>query len=196
MPGIAIKSTSTDFSTGGHKSPTVTAHVPRKSRKKPKSLMSPTMEQKHTISFLPPQMDGSAGTSTRAVREDPLRLLLRDCGVLVSMIGYLPWVVLPFRTDDKGAELHFSLRGIRNWFLQVSLILFQTLLLFAALPALILLPGGAIAILMLLSYLIICALSWPMQGPRVVYSNLEEGSSAPTDFADERWLFFNGCWTR
>ena len=195
MPGIAVKRTSTDIHTDDHKSPTITARVPQKSQR-PKKIMSPTMEPKHTISFLPAQMDGSAGTSTRAAREDPLRLFLRDLGVLLSMIGYLPWVVLPFRTKDKGAELHWSPRGIRNSILQALLILFQTLLLFAALPALIILPGGVSAIVALLSWFIIYALSWPLQGPRVVYSNLEEDSTAPKDFADERWLFFNGCWTR
>ena len=158
--------------------------------------MSPSVQRQHPIAFLPAQMDGSAGLSTRAERQDPLRLFLRDLGVLMSMIGYLPWVILPFRTVDSGAELSLSSKGIRNCVLQTVLILFELALLIVALPALLVLPGAAIALVIFLAWLIINALSWPMQGSRVVYSNLEPGSSAPTDFADERWLFFNGCWTR
>ena len=48
-----------------------------------------------TICYVPPQMDPLAASSTRAARQSPMRLLMQDAGVLITMLPYLPNVFLP-----------------------------------------------------------------------------------------------------
>ena len=148
------------------------------------------------IKFIPPQNDPLAGTTAEASRKNPLRLLIEDLGVLLRMLRYLPWVLTPFRTSDNGAELYISPRNMLDIILNGWLFLLQTVLLFIAIPAFIILPGGVFLLAASLCVVIILVSAWPMQGPRIAYSRMDEKTMAVAKQHDsERWLFINGCMT-
>ena len=141
-------------------------------------------------------MDATAGNSTPAARESALRLLVKDTCVLITMFRYLPWVFLPFKTVDKSAEFYMNTKGTRDMILQLWLFVSQIGLLLLAPLAMLVLPGGIFLIVAAISCLGIYALSIPLQGPRIVYSQLDDAAAlAAKDYEKERWLYINGCIT-
>lgn len=148
------------------------------------------------IKFIPPQIDALASTNTEASRKNPLRLLMQDLGVLIQMLRYLPWIIIPFHTSNKNAELFISPTSILDIILNSWLFLFQSILFLVAVPAFFILPGG---VLLLAATLCICSIlvaAWPMQGPRIAYSKMDEKTTAiAKQHESERWLFINGCVT-
>ena len=141
-------------------------------------------------------MDRSAGTFAKASRQSPLRLLIRDAGVLVKMLPYLPLLVIPFRTSDEHAELYMNFSGLHDTVLQSWLFCVESVLLFLVPVAMLILPGGVFFFVSSLACVLIYVLSWPMQGSRIVYSKMDETTIASTvNHEHERWLFINGCIT-
>lgn len=148
------------------------------------------------IKFIPPQVDPLAGTTTEAARKNPLRLLLQDLGVLIKMLRYLPWTMMPFRTSDKGAELYISPKTMLDVILNTWLILFQSILLLVAIPAFIILPGGIFLLSAALCIVVILVTAWPMQGQRIAYSIMDERTATiAKQHGSERWIFVNGIMT-
>ena len=159
-----------------------------------KPTISSTMAT--NIKFIPPQMDTLAGTTTEAARKSPLRLLMQDARVLSSMLRYLPWIFVPFRTSDKDGELYMSVKGTRDMILQSCLFIIEAVLLFLAPIAIFALPGSLLMLSGLLCSVLVYVISMPMQGPRIVYSSMDQVTTeSAKDHEDERWLFINGCIT-
>ena len=145
-----------------------------------------------TIKYLPPQMDPLAGSSTRAARQSPLRLLLQDTGVLITMLPYLPNIFLPFRTNDPSSECYLSLAGAGNILLQGWLFIMEASLLLISPIVLLILPGTLSVLALATCYLI----TWPLEGPDITYSNMDETTEARAEqHRDERWIFINGTAT-
>ena len=150
----------------------------------------------NTIRYIPPQMDPLAGSSTRAARQSPLRLLLQDAGVLITMLPYLPDIFLPFRTNDPSSECYLSLAGAGNILLQGWLFIMEACLLLISPFVLLLLPGTLSVLAIAMCYLTVYLVTWPLEGPDVTYSNMDEKTEALAEqHRDERWLFINGTAT-
>ena len=149
-----------------------------------------------TIKYLPPQMDPLAGSSTRAARQSPLRLLLQDTGVLITMLPYLPNIFLPFRTNDPSSECYLSLAGAGNILLQGWLFIMEASLLLISPIVLLILPGTLSVLALATCYLTVYLVTWPLEGPDITYSNMDETTEARAEqHRDERWIFINGTAT-
>lgn len=149
-----------------------------------------------TVSFIPAQMDVLASSSTEAARETPLRFVLRDAGVLIQNIGYLPWIILPFKTSDSCSELYMSVPHARDNMVQCWLFIIEAVLLLLAGPALLILPGCITIVAVYLCCVVVQAICLPLQGSRVVHSEMDrEAVMASKQHEGERWIFINGCMT-
>lgn len=148
------------------------------------------------IKYIPSQMDPLAGASTSAARQNPIRLMMQDAGVLVTTLPYLPYIFLPLRATDKSSELYLNMQGIRDMLLQCWLFIMETNLLLMAAPAILLLPGAVSMIATALCCLTIYLSAYPMEGPRITESMMTSLTEATaSQHKDERWLFVNGCAT-
>ena len=146
------------------------------------------------IRYIPPQMDPMASLSTLASRQNPIRLILQDTGVLISNLKFLPGIVLPFKANNPSDEFYLNLMGLRDTLLQGGLFLLETILLLLAAPVILILPGALWMIVWAACSLAIYLLCKPMEGPTVVYSNMSDETLALAEqHKDERWLFVNGC---
>ena len=180
-----------DHATGITRTPTFAKSTFAKSA----SLSPRTMA--NGVQFIPPQMDAHAGSTDKALRDSPAVGLIRDVGVLITMLRLLPSIVSPFQTTDKTAELYpWSWLNMRDAILQSLLMVIEASMLLLAPVALFvsmfLFPGGLLFAMIALSYAVIYIISLPMQGPRVVN---EQPKMGPNPRPDERWLFINGCVT-
>lgn len=150
----------------------------------------------NTIRYIPPQIDPLAGSSTMAARQSPLRLLIQDASVLITMLPYLPYIFLPFSTNDPSSECYLSLAGAENILLQGWLFIMEVSLLLMSPFVLLLLPGTLSALAIAMCYLTVYLITWPLEGPDVTYSNMDETTAALAEqHRDERWLFINGTAT-
>ena len=148
------------------------------------------------VKYIPSQMDAiSAITSTKAARENPVRLLFQDALVLLRMLKYLPWLILPFWTKVPDAELYIlSITAVRDLFLQGLLFLLEAGILVVAPVLLLILPASVSASVAAFTSVLIYIISRPMLGPRIVYSQMGETTTARAEsYKNERWLFVNGC---
>ena len=169
----------------GNHQPRVTGFPP------PPQPSDSTMPER--IQYVPSQIDPMASLSTRADRENPLRLLLQDTAVLLANLRYLPNVFLPFKAQDSSDELYLDLRGIRDDVLQAFVFMLESALLFLAAPAILILPGGLWMAALTIGCLAVYLLCKPMEGPTVLYSNMTEETLALAEqHRNERWLFING----
>ena len=149
------------------------------------------------IKFIPSQMDALGGTTTEACRENPIRLFFQDLRVLATMLPYLPWVMLPFKTTDQNAELYQSVKGLRDAFLQGWLFFLENLLLLFIIPAYLILPGALFLFALSICFLSIFIAAWPMQGSRILYSKMGKNTTlSAQSHESERWIFVNGIITR
>lgn len=151
-----------------------------------------------TIKFIPPQMGAVDNYSVRALRSSPLRLLLNDLGVLLTVLPYLPLLFFPLNTKSKEPKLRGAakFKSIGNDFTQALLGLLETILLILFIPAIIALPGLVFFGVALLCILILRLIAWPTQGPRILYSADDPSISPTTDLhPHERWVFINGICT-
>lgn len=148
------------------------------------------------VKYIPSQMDTiSAITSTKAARENPVRLLFQDALVLLRMLKYMPWLILPFWTTVPDAELYMlSIGAVIDLFLQGLLFVLEAAILVMAPVLLLVLPASVSASVAVFTSLLIYVISRPMSGPRIVYSQMNEATTAGAEgYKDERWLFVNGC---
>ena len=156
----------------------------------------PPLAMADSVRYIPSPMDPLTGAATRASRQDPMKLMIEDAGVLLRLFLYVPKIVSPFFTKEKDAEFYMSFANVKVGILQTLLALVQALFLIMVVPAFVLLPGGvflvATAFLCLACYL----MTLPMQGPPINYSNMD---AATKDLAEqhknERWVFVNGICT-
>ena len=148
------------------------------------------------VKFIPSQMDPLAGSSTRADREHPIWLFLQDAGILISMLRYLPFIVVPFKTTDKHDELYLSLGSARDALIHGMLFLLEAGLLLIVPVAILVLPGGLLFILTALFVLLIRFICIPLKGSRMTCANMDRATQATAKLhEDERWVFINGCMT-
>lgn len=157
---------------------------------------SPPPSRADGVTYIPTQMDPLAGASVRAAQQDPIRLIIADTAVLLRLLLYVPNIFAPFFTRDKDAELYPSVANAKVVFLQVLLALLQVLFLVTAIPAYVSLPGGVFLAATALGCLTCYLLSWPMQGPPIIFSNMDDTTKAQAEqHRDERWVFVNGICT-
>lgn len=160
------------------------------------SESSPPPSRADGVTYIPTQMDPLAGASVRAARQDPIRLMIEDAAVLLRLLLYVPNIFAPFPTRDKDAELYPSLANAKVGFLQTLLALLQVLFLVTAIPAFVSLPGGIFLAVTALGCLACYLISWPMQGPPITFSNMDDSTKAQAEqHRDERWVFVNGICT-
>ncbi|KAL9610406.1 MAG: hypothetical protein Q9167_004889 [Letrouitia subvulpina] len=153
--------------------------------------------QKSSIEFIPPQMDPEASTSTRALRENPLSLLIKDTGILITVLPYLPFLFFPLKTADQSAELSTSKASIPSYAIPVALFIAELAGLLLAIPTFLVLPGGYFVALLVVFCFGMFLLALPTQGPRIVHSVVVNDDTAESLASrdDERWLFVNGIAT-
>lgn len=148
------------------------------------------------VQYYPPQMDPHAGTSTRALREGPIWLLLQDAGVLLKMLRYMPNIVLPIKAASPDDELATNAAGTWETFVQAFLIIFEVVLLLVTPIGIIMSPGLLFIPVLFLAYGIIWLICWPLHGPDICFSNMDaETAALAQTHTDERWVFVNGCAT-
>ena len=161
------------------------------------------------VAFTPSQLSFKHDTSPINFRTSPLKLLLSDLGLVLCLLGYLPFVIVPFQSKNPRSEL--NLRNFGNIvaiFLQGLLLIgtlvgFIGLLLFVFLP----IPGAALVLyasvyaavwapsnpssLVVQLILVIVYLNW---GPEIVCSDpsLPWGRFENPSFNHEKWFFING----
>ena len=161
-----------------------------------RSTSAQNRTHQHNVRYIPSQMDSLSSTTTEAARESPFRLFIQDAGVLIKMLRYLPWIFLPFRTDNQDAELYLGLANLRDNALQVVLFSLESLFLLLAIPVIVVLPGSLIIAVAAGCCFLVLALTKPIQGPSITYSRMDgETTASAKRHEDERWLFVNGCST-
>ncbi|KAL8922147.1 MAG: hypothetical protein Q9208_005342 [Pyrenodesmia sp. 3 TL-2023] len=153
------------------------------------------------IKFIPPQTGPITSYSTRALHSGPLWLLIKDLGVLMTALPYLPMLFLPINSRKGGAPnkqtRSLRLHSTRDTAIQALLLIIQLLLSILFLPALISLPGILFIATAALSLLLVRLIAWPTQGPRVVESNSmdKETLRLSQRHPAERWIYINGICT-
>lgn len=151
-----------------------------------------------SIKYIPPQTGAVDKYTERALRTGPLWLLLKDGGVLITVLPYLPLLFFPWNTKaivDKTKGVSKA-KSIRNAIIHVFLALLQVILLILFIPAIIALPGLVFLGVALLCMVILRLLAWPTQGPRILYStNPTSASPTANQHPHERWVFINGIVT-
>ena len=156
----------------------------------------PPLDMRDSIKYIPSQMDPLAGASTSAARQDPIRLMIEDAGVLLRLLLYVPKVFSPFLTKDKDSELYPSLANLKVGILQTALAFIQVLFLILGIPAFLWLPGGVFLVGTACFCLACYLLTLPMQGPTINFSNMDDATKALAEqHKDERWVFVNGVCT-
>lgn len=137
-----------------------------------------------------------SSTTTEAERESPCRLFIKDAGVLIANLRYMPLLFMPSKTSNADSEMAMSAANTRDQVLQFLIFVLELLLLLLAIPALVVLPGIITALVVALCYMIIWAMTKPMQGPKIVYSKMDEATvESAKEHEHERWLFINGIAT-
>ena len=112
------------------------------------------------------------------------------------MLRYMPMIFLPFRTNDQNAELYMGRANVRDNMFQVVLFIVEIILTLAAIPILLLLPGAFSVLASVASCLLVLAITKPIQGVRIAYSNLDEETVQSAEkYEHERWVFINGIAT-
>ncbi|PGH13713.1 hypothetical protein AJ80_06218 [Polytolypa hystricis UAMH7299] len=149
--------------------------------------------EKRKVLYIPPQADPLAATSPPTAHNNPLVLGWRDLRTLLSIIHLLPNLWRPYPSNLKSDEL--SLEPYNFWYL-VALALIsvvQAVLFLIGLVAFILLPGFISIPVCIAAAGLVWIVCRPIQGPAIVYSNLD--GKEPDNFRkrdDERWVFING----
>lgn len=156
----------------------------------------PPLDMSDSVKYIPSQMDPLAGASTSAARQDPIRLMIEDAGVLLRLLLYVPKIMSPFFTRNKDSELYPSLANLKVGILQAALALVQVLFLALAIPAFVWLPGGVFLVAATCFCLVCYLMTLPMQGPPINFSNMDDTTKALAEqHKDERWVFVNGVCT-
>lgn len=88
-------------------------------------------------------MDSLSSANGIATRNSRFRLFLHDARTLFTSLRYLPWLFLPFWTDDPTAELFISVSNMKYMVLQVLLFVLETVVIVLFVPAFLVLPGAS-----------------------------------------------------
>ncbi|KAL8669836.1 MAG: hypothetical protein Q9168_005588 [Polycauliona sp. 1 TL-2023] len=151
------------------------------------------------IKYIPPQMGSPDNFTERALRTSPLWLLLKDAGVLMTVLPYLPLLFFPMNTksDTQQPQSVSKFKSVWNTITQIVLGLLELVLLILFIPAIVALPGLVFLAVALLCILILWLIAWPTQGPRILYSTDLPATAATTteQHPQERWVFINGIGT-
>ena len=148
------------------------------------------------VKYIPSQMDPLAGATAKAARQDPIRLMIEDAGVLLRLWRLMPNIISPFFTSDKDAEFYMCFANMKVGFLQTLLTSIQLLFLVLVVPAFISLPGGVFLAATTLCCLVCYLATLPMQGSTINYSKVDDSTKALVEqHKNERWVFVNGICT-
>ena len=148
------------------------------------------------VRYYPSQMAPIADTSTRALRESPLWLMVKDAGVLFKMLNYMPNIVLPFKASRPDDELAISPAGSGELLIEAFLLIVEAITLIAVPVGILIFPGFLVIPAFSLACLLIYLVCWPLHGPDLCYSSLNAGGTASGgNHNDERWVFVNGTMT-
>ncbi|KAL8751682.1 MAG: hypothetical protein Q9184_005994 [Pyrenodesmia sp. 2 TL-2023] len=149
------------------------------------------------IKFIPPQTGPITSYSVRALQTGPLWLLIKDAGVLMTALPYLPMLFLPIQKKNANNQpKSLRLLSMRDIAIQALLLLIELILLILFLPALVSFPGILFIGVATLSLLIIKLIAWPTQGPRIVESTMDQETlRLSQQHPFERWIFINGICT-
>ena len=162
----------------------------------PISRPPPPLAMADGVTYIPTQMDPLASASVRAARQDPIRLMFEDAVVLLRLRLYVLNIFAPFSTKDRDAEFYPSLANAKVGLLQTLLALVQVLFLVLVIPAFVSLPGSVFLAATALCCLACYLISWPMHGPSINFSNMDDVTKAHAEqHRDERWVFVNGICT-
>ena len=159
-----------------------------------------------SIKFIPPQTGEVDKYTTRANRQDPLWLLVKDTFILIKNLRFLPLLFLPLKSEaekqnaaspatptDKKQNPFCS---FLNLGIQILLALLELVFLILFVPALISLPGIIFFAVAVLCFLLIKVIAWPTQGPRILLSNMDTRTTQlAAQHQHERWIFINGICT-
>ncbi|KAL8951181.1 MAG: hypothetical protein Q9183_007477, partial [Haloplaca sp. 2 TL-2023] len=157
-----------------------------------------------SIKFIPPQTDDVDKYTTRANRQDPFWLLIKDTFILIKNLRFLPLLFLPWKSEAEKNQSAASTTGQKqnpfssflNLGIQILLALLELIFLILFIPALISLPGIIFFAAALLCFLLIKLITWPTQGPRILLSNMDTHTSQlAAQHQDEKWIFINGICT-
>lgn len=147
----------------------------------------------HGITYIPPQQDALAGSAVLTACQSPFSLLLWDLGLLMRMIPSLHNILVPSATKDQTSELYPDWRGVRDAILQAWLGVSGAIFLILGPIAILVLPGLVSILLGALISFEIWLATLPLQGPRIVYSAMDEATRVSANaHQGERWLFING----
>ncbi|KAL9588019.1 MAG: hypothetical protein Q9203_003171 [Teloschistes exilis] len=148
------------------------------------------------IKFIPPQMADPSKYTTRANRQGPLWLLLKDTCILISVLRYLPLLFWPMKSKNGDDEKKTGWASVRDVLVQGLLFIVETIFLVLFVPALVSLPGILFFAVSIAGGLLVQLIAWPTQGPRLVQSNMNPETLRESDnHQDERWVFINGICT-
>ena len=150
----------------------------------------------HSLKYIPSQMDPLAGATVRAARQGPIRLMIKDAVVLLRLWRFIPNLLIPFCTQDEGAELYWSWPNMIVGFQQILLALIQFLSVVMVIPAFVSLPGGVFVAATAICCLTCHLITLPMQGPPINSPNMDEFTKALAEqHKNEHWVFVNGICT-
>lgn len=148
------------------------------------------------VKLVPSQMGPVSDYSTRAARDGPLWLLIKDIGVLATALPYLPLVFFPIRKQSANQDGRSRFAALRDNAIQALLLLVELVLLILLVPALVILPGLLFIVVFGACVLVIQLIAWPSQGPRIVESTVSQDDGLqPQRYQGERWVFINGICT-
>ncbi|KAL8995003.1 MAG: hypothetical protein Q9169_005179 [Polycauliona sp. 2 TL-2023] len=150
------------------------------------------------IKYIPPQMGSVEKYTERALRTSPMWLLVKDAGVLLTVLPYLHLLFVPMSNKSKTEQPQSvsKLKSVGNTVTQIVLGLLELVLLILFIPAFVALPGLIFLGVALICVSVIRLIAWPAQGPRILYSTDPPSTSPATNHhPHERWVFINGIGT-
>jgi hypothetical protein len=149
-----------------------------------------------SVSYIPPQSDSLAVTSSEAARNGPFVLAIRDVVTFVRMLYLFPTIFIPFWTTNPREEFYLWDSNLFGLIALTFASVIPIVLLLLAIPAFVVLPGSVCVLVIIAGTVLIRIICKPFEGPGLVTSE------PPTDEAviarqhllnSERWIFLNGC---
>lgn len=146
-----------------------------------------------TNSLIPRQPSRLARLSKEAAHYGPLARMCRDLMVFTSMLPLLPGVFLPLKATESADELYLKQPNLHGILTIAFVTILEVVLMILAIPAFIVLPGGAFILITALGIGLIYLICEPIQGPVDAIPSKKVLKTLTKAFPQERWLFLNGC---
>ncbi|RPA96473.1 hypothetical protein L873DRAFT_1845397 [Choiromyces venosus 120613-1] len=144
------------------------------------------------VSYLPSQTTPDSGTSSLNFRSSPWKLLAADIKLVFTLLLWVPYIFLPWRSTNVYSELYPSWKNMRDLGLHVVLCLLGFIWLIIVIPIWLAAPGLAFALFMLFYCALTVLFCVPLDcGPRVVRSRIQHVNGREIR-DDENWVFVNG----